>query len=76
MKKLHCFLFLFAILFFIVMTAYCLFIKNHYNGDTLENIKNTIHVFYDDLPKNEIQIIYSNYINDLYFQKTKYKSLI
>ena len=57
MKKLHRFLFLFAILFFIVMTAYCLFIKNHYNGDTLENIKNTIHVFYDDLPKNEIQII-------------------
>lgn len=64
MKKLHRFLFLFTILFFVIMIAYYLFIKNHYNGDTLENIKNTIYIFHEDLPKNEIEIIDTIMIDD------------
>ena len=63
-KKYNKFLFLTIILLCALVTMYLKYIQNHYNGDNVENIKNTICIMKENIKKEDIKIIDTTIIEE------------
>ena len=78
-KKRYKFIFLIIALLCIAIIMYLKYIKNHYNGDSEENIKNTICVMKENIEKGNIKIVDTKIIEDykiVGFRENEYMGII